>query len=117
MAALKVCSHELDSLTGDSYEECRRVRRNYYELARSILAEVIRTRAPESSLDQHVAIMALFGTLNWLYRWYHPERDRSPASLASQITAQFLHGVLGSGARPEDGEKPPPTHRRRSARR
>jgi len=41
MAALKVCSHELDSLTGPAYEETRRIRREYYELARSIVARIV----------------------------------------------------------------------------
>ncbi|MHC4610615.1 MAG: TetR/AcrR family transcriptional regulator, partial [Planctomycetota bacterium] len=37
MAALKVCSQELDSLTGAAYEETRGIRREYYQLTRSIV--------------------------------------------------------------------------------
>lgn len=94
MAALKVCSHELDSLTGEAYEETRRIRREYYELTRSIIDNVLQAHAPDSALDRHVATMSLFGTLNWLYRWYNPKRDRAPTALASQITVQFLSGIL-----------------------
>jgi len=87
MAALKVCSHELDSLTGPAYEETRRIRREYYELARSIVARIVGTGEAQE-LDARVATMSLFGTLNWLYRWYDPKKD------------QFLQGVLGvSGVR------------------
>src|SRR3989304_3978378 len=46
MAALKVCSHELDSLHGPAYEETRRVRRDYYELTRGIIDRL---------LDRHAA--------------------------------------------------------------
>ena len=98
MAALKVCSHELDSLTGGAYADANRLRREYYELARTIVDRVFDTSASGSRLDRHVATMSLFGTLNWLYRWYDPKRGRSATTVANQIASQFLEGVLG-GAR------------------
>ena len=94
MAALKVCSHELDSLNGSSYEETKLIRRDYYELSRAIIDRVMAEQAPDSQLDHHVATMSLFGTLNWLYRWYDPKRGPSAAAVASQITNQFLHGLF-----------------------
>jgi AcrR family transcriptional regulator len=95
MAALKVCSHELDSLSGDAYDETLRIRREYYELTRSVVDRVIGDAGENGSLDRRVATMSLFGTLNWLYRWYDPKKDRSPTALANQISTQFLQGVLG----------------------
>ena len=94
MAALKVCSHELDSLTGPAYEETRRIRREYYEMARAIVARILGSGEAQE-LDARVTTMSLFGTLNWLYRWYDPKKDRSPSGLANQISTQFLQGVLG----------------------
>ena len=100
MAALKVCSHELDSLNGAAYEEARQLRRDYYDLTRTIVDRVFEARAPESTLDRHMATMSLFGMLNWLYRWYDPKRGRSPTAVANQLATQFLNGVLdGSGGR------------------
>lgn len=99
MAALKVCSHELDSLTGDAYEETRRIRHDYYQLTRSIVDRLLDQHAPDDPLDRHVATMSLFGTLNWLYRWYDPKKDRSPAALANHIVEQFLYGVAGPAAK------------------
>ncbi len=96
MAALKVCSHELDSLSGAAYEETRGIRREYYELVRSVLYKIVQEHNPSSSLDLHIATMTLFGALNWLYRWYHPDQDRSAAVLARQIADQFLSGLIGS---------------------
>jgi AcrR family transcriptional regulator len=95
MAALKVCSHELDSLSGDAYDETLRIRREYYELTRSIVDRILGDAAVNGSIDRRVATMSLFGTLNWLYRWYDPKKDRPPNALANQISAQFLQGVLG----------------------
>jgi len=94
MAALKVCSHELDSLSGAAFEETRTIRHSYYQLARSIVDRAVAQHAPESTFDLHVATMSLFGTLNWLYRWYDPRHGKSPTVLANQIADQFLTGVL-----------------------
>jgi AcrR family transcriptional regulator len=96
MAALKVCSHELDSLSGSAYAQTRRIRREYYGLTRSIVERVLDGHPRGGTLDQYVATMSLFGMLNWLYRWYNPKRGRSPTTVANQITSQFLHGVLGT---------------------
>jgi AcrR family transcriptional regulator len=96
MPALRTCSHELDSLTGDAYEETRRLRYEYYDLTRGIVDRILNTRAPDGSLDRHVATMSLFSMLNWLYRWYVPMRGRSPATVANQLVSQFLHGVLAA---------------------
>lgn len=95
MAALKVCSHELDSLSGESYEETRRIRHEYYKLTRTIVDRLAEDRVNGDALDRHAATMCLFGMLNWLYRWYDPQRGRSPNSVAAQIATQFLSGVLG----------------------
>lgn len=95
MPALKVCSHELESLAGPAYEQTRLIRRQYYELSRDIVTRVLDVHAPDCAIDRHVATMALFGMLNWLYRWYNPAKDRSPAGLANQIIEMFLNGVLG----------------------
>ena len=99
MAALKVCSHELDSLAGPSYAEANRLRREYYELTRAIVDRVFDAYAPGSKLDRHVATMSLFGTLNWLYRWYEPQRGRSATTVANQIASQFFDGVSGASRR------------------
>lgn len=95
MAALKVCSHELDSLSGEAYEETRRIRREYFDLTCGIIDRVFADQAPQSGLDRYIATMSLFGTLNWLYRWYDPVRGRPPNVLANQIAEQFLSGILG----------------------
>jgi AcrR family transcriptional regulator len=99
ISALKVCSHELDSLSGEAYEEAKRLRQEYYKITRSIVDRIFEAHASESTLNRHVATMSLFGVLNWLYRWYAPKRGSSAATVANQITAQFLEGVMGSSAR------------------
>lgn len=96
MDALKVCSHELDSLSGDAYEQTRRIRRDYFDLTRAIVDQIVETRGVYEGLNIHVSIMALFGTLNWLYRWYDPKRGPAVNAVANQIADQFLNGLLHS---------------------
>jgi len=110
MASLRVCSHELDSLSGHAYDQVHAVRREYYELVRTIIGRVIEEQAPSSGLDPRIATMSLFGTLNWLYRWYDPGGERSPAGLANQIFAQFIGGIrgpAGAGRRARSRAAPP----------
>jgi len=102
MEALKVCSHELDSLSREAYEQTLAIRREYYRITRNIVDRILDERTPEDALDHHVATMSLFGMLNWLYRWYDPREDRSPAGLARQITALFLGGIQGVSTAPDD---------------
>lgn len=93
MDALKVCSHELDTLSGPAYEQTRDIRKEYYALTRSIIERLLDAHAPGASLNRHVLTMSLFGTLNWLYRWYDPSGSPSVVSVANQIASQFLHGI------------------------
>ncbi len=94
MSALKVCSHELDSLHGDAYGETRQIRRAYYDLTRAIVDRLLDARTTKPPMDPHIATMSLFGTLNWLYRWYDPKKGPSVAVVANQIATQFLDGML-----------------------
>jgi AcrR family transcriptional regulator len=93
MDALKVCSHELDTLSGSAYEQTRDIRRAYYTLTRSIIERLLDAHAPGVPLNWHVLTMSLFGTLNWLYRWYDPAGGPSVATVSNQIASQFLHGI------------------------
>ncbi len=96
MAALKVCSHELDLLSGASYEETLRIRREYYVVVRAIVDRLLDAQASASTLDRHVATMSLFGMLNWMYRWYDPKHHRAASVVASQLAEQFRCGLLGA---------------------
>lgn len=106
MAALKTCSHELDSLTGAAYDETREIRRAYYDTVRAVIDRLLSGHGIANTHDRHVATMSLFGTLNWLYRWYDPKNGRSPTAIANQIAEQFLHGMLGAPTTSRNGSAP-----------
>ena len=105
MPALKVCSHELESLSGPAYEELRHIRHEYYEQTRNIVDRIALKCEPTNKIERHVATMCLFGMLNWLYRWYNPSAGRSPHGLANLISEQFLTGLLGQSGMPHGEEE------------
>lgn len=93
MAEMKVLSHEADSLRGDKDEEIRTLKRRYVELLAGIIAAAVDDdRGAER--DPKVAAYALFGMMNWLYTWYHPDGRLSADAVAAQMTSLFLHGLL-----------------------
>lgn len=108
MDALKVCSHELDTLGGPSYDETKKIRREYYSLTRSIIERLLDARAPGASLNRHVLTMSLFGALNWLYRWYDPTSGPSVTTVANQMASQFLHGIYHLGGSADEPASDPP---------
>ncbi|MDP6891477.1 MAG: hypothetical protein QF471_09115, partial [Phycisphaerales bacterium] len=75
--------------------QAREIRLAYYGLTREIIASIIELDPPDYPLDLHVTTMSLFGTLNWLYRWWNPNGPTSPKAVATQITNQFLAGISG----------------------
>lgn len=95
MGALKVCSHELDSLTGSAYSDTRNIRLEYYGVTRAIIDRLLDAHSSNGTIDRHVTTMVLFGTLNWLYRWYDPQRGPAVSTVANQIADQFLCGLFG----------------------
>ena len=117
--ALRVCAHELDALTGNAYEEVSRrcaIRSIAFSAPSSINILAANERVPASSLNAHVATMSLFGTLNWLYQWYDPREDRSPAGLAQLISDQFLNGLARRRPDPNTSRRGRRTQRRAHAR-
>lgn len=104
MEALKVCSHELDSLTGSAYDDTRAIRHEYYGVVRGIIDRLLDSRGGNGTIDRHVTTMALFGTLNWLYRWYSPQRGPAVSTVANQIADQCLCGLFGC-AKPNDNRQ------------
>jgi AcrR family transcriptional regulator len=97
MDAMKVLSHEADSLTGKRLERIKSLKRRYVKLLANLLAEL----EPDSGeqLDPQLSAYALFGMMNWIYTWYHPRGPVSPRALAGHFSRLFLYGARGAGAR------------------
>lgn len=91
--AMKVLSHESESLTPPFAREVTDLKRSYYRICRSLLEELAAQNALRS-LHTRVAVLSLFGMINWIYTWYKPRVDPDADTLAETIATIFFSGIL-----------------------
>jgi len=96
MNDLKICSREIDSLKGSFYEKVAEKRKEYFDLTQSIF-EKMSEKSGSSSADSRLAALYLFGTLNWIYQWYRPDRYPDAKVMASQLSGIYLQGFPQMG--------------------
>ena len=84
----KVLSHEDDTLDGARGAEIAALKRNYYRIAKGVVEE-----AGCGGPGARVAVLSLFGMMNWIYTWHNPRLDPGAAALGEQMTAIFLKGI------------------------
>jgi TetR/AcrR family transcriptional regulator, cholesterol catabolism regulator len=92
---MKVLSHEEDALDEPYRREVAAIKRRYYELAREIFEAVAAGATLRDGSNPRVAVLSLFGMMNWIYKWHNPRVDPGAEELAETIVGIFLHGVLG----------------------
>ena len=100
MTAMKVLSHEADTLKNDYGQQIQAIKREYYRICVGLLEELRKARlgknAPPPRKNEHrTAVLSLFGMMNWIYTWYNPQVDPDSEELADQISDMYLRGVLG----------------------
>jgi len=91
---MKVLSHE-EALDEPFRKEVAAIKRRYYSLAREIY-DAIALEASAPALNPRIAVLSLFGMMNWVYKWHNPEIDPGAEELTDSIVGIFLHGVLPS---------------------
>ncbi len=93
--AMKVLVHEDDTLKNEHGTEVRAIKREYYRICLDLLEDFQRSRGLEFS--GRLAVLSLFGMINWIYTWHNPRIDANARDLARQMGDIFLHGVLNAG--------------------
>ena len=93
--AMKVLSHEDDALKNGFGSEIAAVKREYYRICVGLMDEFKEGRRLEFS--SRMAVLSLFGMMNWIYTWYNPRIDADAGELAGQMAGIFLRGVGGQG--------------------
>lgn len=96
MAAMKVLSHEYDSLEPPYRDRIRQLRLQYSNICTEILREVRRFSGGGEVAPLNVATYALFGMMNWIYTWYRPGRSVSVDRLADHLYELFLGGFMAA---------------------
>ena len=93
-AAMKVLSHEDDSLNNGFASEVAAIKRQYYRICVGLLDELKRNR--ELQFSTRIAVLSLFGMMNWIYTWHNSRVDADAQQLADEMGEIFLHGVMHS---------------------
>jgi TetR/AcrR family transcriptional regulator, cholesterol catabolism regulator len=96
-AAMKVLSHEDDVLKNGFGTEVAAIKREYYRICVGLLDDLRRERSLEFST--RIAVLSLFGMMNWIYTWHNPRTDADANELAREMSEIFLRGVNPAKAR------------------
>lgn len=90
--AMKVLTHEDETLKNGRGAEVRAIKREYYRICFELLEDVKRAKGLQFS--GRLAVMSLFGMINWFYTWHNPRVDANAKALAAEMSGIFLYGVL-----------------------
>jgi TetR/AcrR family transcriptional regulator, cholesterol catabolism regulator len=93
--AMKVLVHEDETLKNEYGSEVRAIKRDYYRICLELLEDFQHARGLQFS--GRLAVLSLFGMINWIYTWHNPRVDAGAAELARQMGDIFLNGVLNAG--------------------
>ncbi|MFQ6618910.1 MAG: TetR/AcrR family transcriptional regulator [Fidelibacterota bacterium] len=91
---IRVCTHELETLTGEYYEKVAQKRREYFKIVLDVLNQIADKHSIKDK-NLRISTLCLFGTLNWFYTWYDPHKDLKSKELAEYVNDLFLHGFIG----------------------
>ncbi len=90
---MKVLSHESDVLAGAYAREVGEIKKRYYKICLGIVEELQATGRLRR-LNPRLAVLSLFGMMNWIYTWYNPRVDPDVGTLSETMAEIFLRGVL-----------------------
>jgi AcrR family transcriptional regulator len=93
--AMKVLSHEDDALKNGYASEIAAIKREYYRICVELLEAL--KRAKRLEFPSRIAVLSLFGMMNWIYTWHHPRTDADAGELAGRMADIFLGGVGSTG--------------------
>src|SRR6267142_2684520 len=93
--AMKVLVHEDETLKNGWGTEVRAIKREYYATCLELLEDLRRAKGLQFS--SRLAVLSLFGMINWIYTWHNPRVDADARALARQMGDIFLRGVLSPG--------------------
>jgi AcrR family transcriptional regulator len=99
-AAMKVLSHEAEMLKNGFASEVAAIKREYYRICVGLLDDLKGERGLQFST--RIAVLSLFGMMNWIYTWHNPRVDADAASIAREMGDVFLRGVMADGKKRRD---------------
>jgi TetR/AcrR family transcriptional regulator, cholesterol catabolism regulator len=92
--AMKVLSHEDEVLKNGFGSEIAALKREYYRICVGLLDDFKREKRIEFS--SRLAVLSLFGMMNWIYTWYNPRLDANAREMAREMGDIFLKGICAA---------------------
>jgi AcrR family transcriptional regulator len=93
--AMKVLTHEAEALKNGFAAEVTAIKRQYYRICVGFLDELKSDRGLQFST--RIAVLSLFGMMNWIYTWHNPRVDADAEEIAREMGDIFLRGVMSGG--------------------
>src|ERR1700719_2471750 len=93
-ASMKVLSHEAEALRNGFASEVSAIKREYYRICVGLLDELKSKR--DLQFSTRIAVLSLFGMMNWIYTWHNSRVDADAEQLAGEMGDIFLRGVMNS---------------------
>jgi TetR/AcrR family transcriptional regulator, cholesterol catabolism regulator len=100
-ASMKVLSHEADALKNGFASEVAAIKREYYRICVGLLDDLKREFGLQ--FTTRIAVLSLFGMMNWIYTWHNPRVDADAEQLAREMSDIFLSGVMNAPKAGKDG--------------
>src|ERR1700751_4935585 len=91
-AAMKVLSHEDEALKNGFGSEVAAIKREYYRICVGLLDALKQER--KLHFSTRIAVLSLFGMMNWIYTWHNPRGDADAETIAHEMGDIFLRGVM-----------------------
>ena len=108
--AMKVLSHEAEVLKDGFGAQIAAIKREYYRICVGLLDDFKAAKRLEFS--SRMAVLSLFGMMNWIYTWYNPRVDPGAEELSRGMGDIFLRGISatekGQSARTKASQKRKP---------
>jgi len=95
--AMKVLSHEDEVLKNDFGSEIAAIKREYYRICVGLLDNLKRER--NLHFSTRLAVLSLFGMMNWIYTWYNPRLDANVNVIAREMGDILLRGICAANGK------------------
>jgi AcrR family transcriptional regulator len=76
------------------FDDIKRKRDQYTEMMANVVEEGIEIGEFRKDLSISISLMAIFGMINWTYRWYKPTGEYSVQEIGDIYADFILHAVL-----------------------
>ena len=79
-------------MKNDFGSEVATIKRAYYRMCVGLLDALKQER--KLHFSTRIAVLSLFGMMNWIYTWHNPRVDADAETIACEMGDIFLRGVI-----------------------